>query len=219
MTRHCASLAWLFAVGVVCLANVVVSQPVAAQSNAMWNRRDSRFINLVADVKAHQPGDLLFILIQEQSDIENRAQRTMRKQNNSKSEGQASYSLGGDVGTASANGNFDQESAASRDFTGNTQLLVEQEFNDQFTVKVIDVLPNGNLLVAGTRSVLIEGDTRKLKLTGVVRGVDISTRNSIPSNLVSELQLSYATAEDDGAERRFLNQGWLGKKLNKLWPH
>ncbi len=219
MTRHYSSLAWLFAVGVVCLINVVASQPVAAQSNAMWNRRDSRFVNLVADVKAHQPGDLLFILIQEQSDIENRAQRTMRKQNNSKSEGQASYSLGGDVGTASANGNFDQESAASRDFTGNTQLLVEQEFNDQFTVKVIDILPNGNLLVGGTRRVLIEGDTRILMLTGEVRGVDVSSRNSIPSNLVSELKLSYATAEDDGAERRFLNQGWLGKKLNKLWPH
>jgi flagellar L-ring protein precursor FlgH len=219
MTRYLSFFSWLIVLSAVAWGNLVATSSAVAQPNAMWHRADHRFVDLVADVKAARPGDLLFILIQEQSDIENMAQRTLRKQNNSKSEGQASYSLGGDVGAASANGNFDQESAASRSFDGNTALRVEQEFRDQFTVKVIDVMPNGNLVVGGTRNVLIEGDTRKLILTGVVRSVDVSTRNSIPSTLVSDLKLHYATVEDEGAERRFLNQGWLGKKLNKLWPY
>ena len=42
----------------------------------------------------------------------------------------------------------------------------ERQFTDRFTVQVIDVLPNGNLVVAGKRNMAVHGDTRKLTLTG-----------------------------------------------------
>jgi flagellar L-ring protein precursor FlgH len=82
-------------------------------------------------------------------------------------------------------------------------------------VTIVDRLPNENLLIAGRRKVTIDGDTRTLLLTGVVRAIDVTTNNTISSRLVSQLELSY---ENEGVESKFLNQGWMGKKFNKWWP-
>jgi flagellar L-ring protein precursor FlgH len=82
---------------------------------------------------------------------------------------------------------------------------------------VVDTLPNGNLVISGERSVGLEGDNRKLVLSGVVRSVDVSRDNVVSSQMVSNLKIRYEA--DQGAEKSFINQGWLGRKLNRLWPH
>ncbi len=190
-----------------------------AQHPSLWQRRDGRMENMFADVKARKAGDLLFISINEQSDVQNKDTRTMQKTNSSSSELKGTYGLGGGLGTAAGNLGLDQDSAADRKFNGNALYKSEREFIDQFAVMVVDTQPNGNLLVRGARNVSLGGDGRKLILTGVVRSVDVSPQNTISSRMVSNLVIKYETADDDGAEKRFVNQGWLGRKLNRLWPH
>jgi flagellar L-ring protein precursor FlgH len=175
--------------------------------------------NMFSDVKAREPGDLLFVTINEQSDVENKDQRLLRKQNLSASGANGTYGLGGGLGAATGNLNFDQDSSANRQFNGDTQFKSEREFTDRFTVQVIDRMPNGNLLIAGRRNVSLEGDNRMLVLTGVVRDVDVSATNIVSSTLVSNLSIRYESNGGNGAEPKFINQGWLGKKLNRLWPH
>lgn len=188
-----------------------------AQRNSLWQRRDSRMTDLFSDVKARRPGDLLVITIDQQSDVENLDQRTMRKQNSSSAEGNGTYGLGGGLGSAAGNLNFDSETAGNRQFNGNTQFRSEREFSDRFTVQVIDTLPNGNLLVTGKRNMSLEGDNRVLVLSGVVRNVDVGANNSISSRLVSNLTISYESAAQD-SEHGFLNQSWLGRRFNRIWP-
>ncbi len=190
-----------------------------AQQPSLWQRRDSRMVNLVSDVKARQIGDLLFVTINEQSDVENRDQRLMTKQNSSASEANGNYGFAGGLGSANGGLNFDQDTAASRQFNGNTQFRSEREFIDRFTVTVMDVLPNGNLLVSGARNVSLEGDNRKLILTGLVRSTDVDINNTVSSRMVSNLVIEYESDQQESPEGKFLNQGWLGKKLNKWWPH
>jgi flagellar L-ring protein precursor FlgH len=187
-----------------------------AQTSSLWQRRDPRLTNQFADVKARRAGDLLVVRINERSDVENRDQRTMQKQNSSNSA--ASVNLGGTGAVNLDPGGlyFDQDSSAARNFKGNTQFRSEREFIDQFTVMIIDSTPNGNLLVSGMRHVELEGDRRTLVLTGTVRAVDILPDNSIPSQKVANLEIRYAS--DEGAEQKFINQGWLAKKLNWAWP-
>lgn len=206
---------------VILLAAWVLPSPssVDAQQPSLWQRRDSRMVNLVSDVKARQIGDLLFVTINEQSDVENRDQRLMTKQNSSSSEANGNYGFSGDLGGAAAGLNFDQDSAASRNFNGNTQFRSAREFIDRFTVTVVDVLPNGNLLISGARNVSLEGDNRKLILTGLVRSTDINIDNSVSSRMVSNLVIEYESDQHQSPEGKFINQGWLGRKLNKWWPH
>ena len=148
-----------------------------AQSPSLWQRRDHRANSLIADVKARQPGDLLSVLINEQSDIENRDKRTMRKNASSSADVSGNYG----VGTASGSLTGDYDTAAQRAMNGDSQFRSEREYLDKFTVMVVDTLPNGNLIIGGTRNVNLEGDNRTLVLTGIVRRADVKADNTISS--------------------------------------
>ena len=198
-------------------ACVMVADVASAQAPSLWQRRDDSRSNLFADVKARRAGDLLFVTINEQSDVQNKDKRTLNKSSSSSSEANGSYGISGGFGAGAGTIGFDQDSAATRAFDGDTGYKSEREYIDRFAVMVIDALPNGNLLIAGERSVGLEGDNRKLVLSGVVRSVDVSRENVISSRMVSNLKINYES--DRGAEKSFINQGWLGKKLNRLWPH
>lgn len=198
---------------------LLTSNEAQAQRNSLWHRRSAQMTNLAGANRAKNRGDLLFITITEKSDVENTDQRQLRKQNSSASDGTAGYTLAGAVGTTAGNMGFDQASSGDRQFDGNTRFSSEREFTDRFTVKVVDHLPNGNLLVSGTRNVALEGDNRRLILTGVVRAFDVTAANTIPSQLVGELTIRYESDPEESVEKVFLNQGWLGKRLNRWWPH
>jgi flagellar L-ring protein precursor FlgH len=192
---------------------------VGQTSSSLWQRRDPVMLNPYLDAKARRPGDLLVVQINERSDVDNRDLRLMQKNNRSKSDASVGGGVSGFFGSDVGEMSFDQESAASRQFNGNSQFRSERGFIDQFTVTIVDITPNGNLLISGKRQVGLEGDTRTLVLTGMVRAVDITAANTIPSSKVANLDIQYEAREDEGAERRFINQGWLGKKLNKWWPY
>ena len=188
-----------------------------AQVPSLWQRRDDRMTNLFSDVKARKAGDLLFVTINEQSDVQNKDKRTLSKSSSASSKGDLSYGLSGGFGNGAGTIGFDENTAASRDFNGDTDYRSEREYLDRFTVMVVDALPNGNLLISGERSVLLEGDNRKLVLSGIVRSVDVSMDNVVSSRMISNLKIRYEA--EQGAEKSFINQGWLGRKFNRLWPH
>lgn len=208
-----------FCLAIVGSCFVGADQPASAQQPSLWQRRNAQMTDLFADVKARRKGDLLFVTINEQSDIQNTDQRLLRKQSSSASEGSGTYGLSGGLGNANGNLNFDHETGADRQFNGDTQFRSEREFIDRFTVTVVDTLPNGNLLIQGTRNVSLEGDQRTLVLSGIVRSADVSIANAVSSRMVSNLSLRYHSVPNEGAERKFINQGWFGRKMNRFWPH
>jgi flagellar L-ring protein precursor FlgH len=189
---------------------------VSAQSS-LWQNRVDRWSNPIGDVRAKRPGDLLVVTIQENSAVQNRDQRMLDKKNKSSASGTNSFSLSGLFGSAAAGTDADQETAAARSVNANTQYTSARGFNDQFTVSVVDALPNGNLLISGKRRIGLEGDERTLVLTGEVRAIDVTPGNMIPSSSVHRLDIRYESLPD-GAENAFVNQGWLGKKMNRVWP-
>lgn len=215
------SLSWMRET-ISCLVTLVTMLGVGNESlaqSSIWLRRDPAIVNRLLDVKARRPGDLLIVQINERSNVENRDQRLLQKNNKSSSKAGLSAGLAGLFGDKEGDMNFDQSSSASRQLNGNTQFRSERGYIDQFTVTVVDVTPGGNLLVSGTRAVTVEGDTRRLVLTGIVRAADISDGNTVLSSQIADLEIGYEACEDEGAERRYLNHGWLGKKLNRWWPH
>lgn len=192
---------------------------IQAQQASLFQRRDPYMMRGITPIKAMNTGDLLTVIINERTDVENIAQRTMNKQSSSDSSGSAGLAASGDIGTANLRANFDQDSSASRNSSGNTQFLMERAFTDRIAVRVVDVQPNGNLVIQGSRRVGQEGDQRTLVFSGVVRHYDIANNNTIPSNAIADLRMDYVPDTKTGAEDKFLNQGWLGKKLNRLWPY
>lgn len=59
------------------------------------------------------------------------------------------------------------------------------------TTTVLEVLPNNNLLLEGSRSILVNGETQILKVKGVARAQDIDAKNSINSTLLADANIRF----------------------------
>ncbi len=185
------------------------------RAQSIYDNARPRYNNLFRDLRSYAPGDLLVVTIDQSTDVQNRDQRNLAKDASASKSLGLGFGLGGVFGTDEGSIDAEGSTDSNRRFNGNTHLRSERDFIDRFTVTVVDRLPNDNLLIAGKRKVTIDGDTRTLILSGVVRSIDVTANNTISSRLVSQLELSY---ENDGVESKFINQGWLGKKFNRWWP-
>ena len=102
-----------------------------------------------------------------------------------------------------------------RQFNGSAQLTSDRSFTDRITVTVVDVMPNGNLVVEGYRSRVVAGEQRMLRVTGIVRPTDIGAQNTVQSQFMANFRISYLGR---GPESSFVNQSYLGRAMNLLWP-
>ena len=82
------------------------------------------------------------------------------------------------------------------------------------TARVVEVLPNGDLVLEGAREVDINGDRQVIVLTGVVRTADIMPDNSVLSPRVGQMRIRYF---GQGLIKDNLKPGWLVRILNKIF--
>lgn len=188
---------------------------IESRGESLWARRDPAKAYLFFDTQARDIGDLITVLINENTGVQNRENRAMSKETEASNAFDVSHAASGDLGSASGAAEFDFESESDRSFDGEASFRSQREFSTRLTATVVDVLPNGNLVISGRRRVVVAGDERILVVSGVVRPYDVSPDNSIHSRLIAEFRTSY---EGTGQEQHFTRQGFLGKAMNWLWP-
>lgn len=183
-----------------------VHSSCAAQS--LWQHRVPQRVSLVSDTAARNVGDLVTILISENTDVANKDQRNMNKD----SDASVDFDFSSSTSTPAS---LDISGKSDRAFNGQSKYTVEQEFTDRMTVEVLDVLPNGNLVIGGRRQRIVAGELRTLVISGTVRHTDISPNNTVRSQFVANFNICY---DGDGPESHFSNQGWGARILNRIWP-
>jgi flagellar L-ring protein precursor FlgH len=144
------------------------------------NLYDVKLGSPFADRIARHEGDIVTVVIQENSNSTYSASTTTTKtDSNSVTNGipllQGLFSLA----STGANSNV-----AGTGQTTNAGVLTAQ-----MTVIVKKVLPNGNLVIEGTRSIKTNKDTQTFKLTGTIRQDDIRSDNSILSASISDAHI------------------------------
>ena len=138
--------------------------------------------SLFADNKARRVGDSLTIVI-----TENAAASTVATTVSSKTEG-ASYGPG--IGSVlRLIRSFGLSGSLNSNASGNTGRTSTLTATVSVTVK--EVLPNGNLVVEGTRHVGRNSETEEVTLSGIVRPLDIAPDNTVQSPLVADAQIKY----------------------------
>lgn len=184
-------------------------------ADSIWDRRDPRFAPLHSDLRARRVGDLLTVVIREVTDAKSNEERKLDK--DSAESGKFSFSgkTASNGAGREASGEFNANRSSDRTFNGSAEYENDRRFQDQMTVTVIDVLPNGNLVIEGFRKRVVANETRMLRLSGVVRANDVDLNNSVQSRSIASFQIEYVGS---GIESRFTNQGWLGRVGNKIWP-
>ena len=63
---------------------------------------------------------------------------------------------------------------------------------------VVDVQPNGNMVVAGKRVIQIDKETKTLRVSGLVRHLDVTAGNTVTSSMVADARISFTS---EGRER------------------
>lgn len=153
----------------------LLSAPLSAEN--IYN--ENTFRPLASDKRAHLPGDVLTVLIYENSSASTSADTAIQRKNEvGVQAGVNQKTHGADV---SVNNNFEGGGTVQR--TG--KLLA------QMTVTVTKVAANGDLWVNGEQLLEINSDQQKIKVEGRVRTLDISDTNTILSYRLADAKISY----------------------------
>jgi flagellar L-ring protein precursor FlgH len=156
----------------------------ALQPGSVW-APTSLFSDLTSDLRARRVGDIVTILVQEKASAVSSG--TVKTQRNSSLQASVSAAAGitrptgalanlAKAGTTSA---LDGQGATTRDTTLTATI----------SAVVTQVLPNGSLVVQGTKNVKINSENQVLGLRGIVRPVDLSTVNTVSSDRVAQMDL------------------------------
>ena len=141
--------------------------------------------SLFTDIKAHRVGDILTVLIYEQSRASQQVESKNEKTTKADTKG------GPGIGTLDFIPLFG--ASASSDYTheGKGENLRQGNLRAKMSVTVIAVKDNGDLVIEGSRVVGISKDKETLQLSGTVRTRDIKPDNSIDSYLIADAEIHY----------------------------
>ncbi len=107
------------------------------------------------------------------------------------------------------------EADNSNKFGGKGENSSSNAFNGTITVTVIDVLPNGNLIVSGEKMIGLKEGEEFVRFSGVVNPVTITTANTVQSTQVADARIEYkANGFVDTAQV----MGWLGRFFLTFMP-
>ena len=105
--------------------------------------------------------------------------------------------------------------SGSREFTGEGAVDRSDSFTARITAEVLDVKPNGTLVLQARKRIKTDEDEQAFVLTGVCRAEDITADNSILSTQLYDLELNKSHR---GTVRNATRRGWGGKLLDAISP-
>ena len=107
--------------------------------------------------------------------------------------------------------------AANSDFkfSGDGETASNNVFTGTITVTVIEVYPNGNLLVSGEKQVGINHASEFIRLSGVVNPVYMTPTNSINSVQIADARIEY---RGNGQIENAQQMGWMSRFFMNVLP-
>ncbi|MEN9864916.1 MAG: hypothetical protein RL748_506 [Pseudomonadota bacterium] len=154
---------------------------------------------LTADQKARKAGDLITVMIFENSSASSTANTSTGRD----------ARVGIDLVGTGKQANVSAGTANQLDGRGRTQR--QGQVLAQITVSVKSVLENGDLLIAGEQLLEVNNEKQQIKLQGRVRNADVSDSNTVLSTRVADAKISYI-GEGDVADRQ--KPSWWQRALS-----
>lgn len=154
-------------------------------TGSLWSPA-SRLTNLGSDLRATQVNDLVTVLVDEQ------ASALVSGGVNSQRQSSVAASITQLMGVKSTTGALANLAGSSN----NTQLKGTGEtsrntsLSTTLSARVTHVLPNGYLVVEGSKNVQVGGEHQEVTIRGIIRPIDLSPGNVITSNQVAQLEVA-----------------------------
>ena len=199
----------------------VVCEPLHPSEGSLWTDKGYQ---LFLDQKARWVGDTVTV------DIVENASSSVDA--NTK----ASRSSSIDAGVSNLGGYMraleGKNKNLNRDQDGNlTNKLFQADLESEFTGKgtsdrsgritasigarVIEVLPNGNLVINGRREMRVNNEAQFITVAGIIRPEDIGPDNRVKSTYMADSRITYSGR---GVIADKQKPGWLSRILDQIWP-
>jgi len=151
---------------------------------SIWSS-EGRLVRLGTDAKAIRLHDVVSVVVSESL-----AASTDGQVKNSRSSN-ASSALTSLFGKLKASNNLQNllGMTAASGLTAQGQSTTNSSLSTTFGAEVVDVLPNGMLVVQATRQLTFSQQTQLIKLRGLVRPEDVSSQNEVQSTAMTDLEL------------------------------
>lgn len=198
------------------VALLIVLSATPAFANSLWPAAGQSERSMFADRKASAAGDIVTIVVDESANAQSsQSKKSQRESSLDDAMKQfiftaAASGLGTKRGELPASSNSGKSSYSGGGAVNNSQSLTARA-----AVLVTDVLPNGNLVIAGVRLVTFSGETQYVVLHGLVRPDDISRDNTVTSTNVADARVEFFS---EGSLTEAQKRGWFGKLYEKLRP-
>lgn len=175
-----------------------VSMPMPAEpegeqgANSLWRKGSTGFFK---DQRASKIGDIITVNIvaKDAAIMENEMEQN--RDNNKDSMGiNALAGFERNVSTVLPSGNNMSsllDINSNREIAGDGKVDRQEKINVTMAAIVTQVLPNGNLVIEGTQEIRVSYELRQLSVKGIIRRADISSNNTIQSDKIAELRVSY----------------------------
>jgi flagellar L-ring protein precursor FlgH len=197
--------------------------PVAPEATQARLQAVSFFAVPVPEPKTLKKHDLVTIIVREESEFSSTGTTDLKKQEaiDAKLENFirlnfASLASGPHV-TGDAIGSQPLEAKGSVDssFKGEGSVDRSDSFTGRITAEILDVKPNGTLIVQARKRIKTDEEEQTFQLTGTCRAEDVQPDNTVLSTQVYDLEL---TKTHKGAVRDATKRGWIPRLLDALNP-
>jgi len=189
----------------------VIIAPPETKDGSIWQTDATTSASLTADVKARSRGDIVTVLVVEKIDAK-RARNTSTTKNQSTDAGVSDVTVPGAgalLGAAASLGGKKREFKvgldSKRSFDGGGSVSDSGEVRATISMQVINVLPNGNLMMMGSKEVTVSGEVQIVTVSGIGRPKDVTPDNTLLSTQLAEARVHITgNGPLDDAQRRTL---------------
>ena len=180
-----------------------------AQADSLWAKETA--VSLFSDHKAKRVGDIITVVVLES----NSASRNSSAKTEKKSDINASISnfINANLNAKLKDPKLGTTSQSS--FEGKGAVSNSGSFNSRFAVRVVDVLPNSNLIIEGVRRTTFSGESQTIVLKGTVRPQDVTPLNTVYSYHLADVSIGL---KGKGAVSDSRKKGWFSKFWGKIAP-
>jgi flagellar L-ring protein precursor FlgH len=159
-----------------------------------------------SDKRAHQVGDILTVQLNE----------TFSSTKSVTSQSAKEDAVAAQVGPTGILKNFaGLGGTVTNSFKGSGSASQSNSLTGFISATVVKVYPNGNLEIKGQKRLRLTDGSEYVRLAGIVRPQDISSSNTVSSNLIAEAQIEYVGS---GTLSNESTPGWGSKFIRAISP-
>jgi flagellar L-ring protein FlgH len=185
---------------------------------SLWQEENGRAY-LYEDMRAMRIGDILTVKVSEvhkgSKSADTAVQRDSTIKNGMVGSGMGYIGLPGIRFSDETKRGFGINATANNKFDGKGSTNREGTLTGTISAIVTEVLSNGDLRIEGRREVTVNSEKQLMTIGGIVRRVDVDTKNTVASSAIADAKIEYSGL---GVLDDVQRPGWLVRILNWVYP-